>query len=97
MRFFGGFFGTLGGLSPLIVYKRYRNYPVFRGLLVASLAIAVAEFPKSILEPFAYSFYASELGGESLLVVSIAAWVLFYLIFGRKQVPRGAYAQVGSS
>ncbi|AIC14856.1 hypothetical protein NVIE_006520 [Nitrososphaera viennensis EN76] len=85
MRFFGGFFGTIGALSPLVVYTRFKTKPFYKGFLIACLGQAVAEFPKSFLEAFYYDFYASETGGILFLALTLVGWVGFFLILGRKK------------
>ncbi len=86
MRFFGGFFGTIGALSPLIVYTWFKNKPFYRGILIACLGLAVAEFPKSILEALYFGIYASKTSGILFLALTVAGITGFYLILGGRKI-----------
>ncbi|MEP0824896.1 MAG: hypothetical protein HRF40_05370 [Nitrososphaera sp.] len=88
MRFFGGFFGIIGGMIPLAFYKWYKHNPHYLGILAATLGVSVAELPKAVLEPLNYDFYASDLGGQIFLIVNVVAIAGFFILFGReKAVP----------
>lgn len=85
MRFFGGLFGTIGAISPLVAYKKFHDRPFYRGVLVACLGQAVAELPKGFLEAFNYDFYASETGGFLFYIITMLGWGGFYFVLGRKK------------
>ena len=76
-RFAGGTFAAAVFTSPVVLWHRFQNHIIFRGIIVGLLGYAAGELGKGIAEAVDFAFYASDAGDLTFAIVN---WITVFTL-----------------